>query len=297
MSHPTLTYSIELPKTVEQILEFDFWVYTHLSAQILRPVKEAVKFTSTVSVFVAKGSAEMEINLLNVKVNAPCVVRVKAGEVVQLKLVTDDFDASFLVFNNRVRDHLLLAMHDAGASPVTRLDPIAHIPVADVDSFKQFYNEVKALAADEENPHRVQAFHHLVLAFYFRTAWRCFQPRSDKEAMERPQTPFHRNPLIDRFLLLVQQNFKQERQIEFYANQLKVTPKHLSRILKQSTGFTAADWIKNYILLEAKVMLKSSTLTMGQISTQLNFPSQSFFAKFFKNATGMTPKQYRNSPE
>lgn len=96
--------------------------------------------------------------------------------------------------------------------------------------------------------------------------------------------------------MLVQKSFKEERQIEFYASQLGVTPKHLSRILKQTTGFTAADWIKNYILLEAKVMLKSSTLTMGQISTQLNFPSQSFFAKFFKNATGLTPKQYRNTP-
>ena len=44
-------------------------------------------------------------------------------------------------------------------------------------------------------------------------------------------------------------------------------------------------------------MLKSSALNMGQISSHLNFPSQSFFAKFFKNATGMTPKQYRNTPE
>ena len=67
--------------------------------------------------------------------------------------------------------------------------------------------------------------------------------------------------------------------------------------LKQNTEFTAADWIRNYILLEAKVMLKSSALNMGQISSHLNFPSQSFFAKFFKNATGMTPKQYRNTPE
>ena len=97
--------------------------------------------------------------------------------------------------------------------------------------------------------------------------------------------------------MLVQQSFKEERQIDFYATRLGVTPKHLSRMLKQSTGFTAAEWIKNYILLEAKVMLKSSTLTMGQISKQLNFPSQSFFAKFFKKATGMTPKQFRNSPE
>ena len=57
MNHPTLTYSIELPKDVEQILEVDFWVYTHLTAQLLQPVTEAVKFTSPVSVFIEKGTA------------------------------------------------------------------------------------------------------------------------------------------------------------------------------------------------------------------------------------------------
>lgn len=296
MVHPTLTYSIELPEKVEEILEIDYWVYTHLSAHLLRPMKEAVKFTSTVSVFVSKGSAEMEVNLLNVKVHAPCVVRIKPGEVVQLKYVTDDFDASFLVLNNRVRDHLLLALHDAGASPVTRLDPVAPVAAEDVEAFHEFYSDLKNLSKEEQNPYKMQAMYHTVLAFYFRTGYRCFLAQTSDSA-STVQAPFRRNPLIDRFLVLVQQNFKEQRQIEFYASHLGVTPKHLSRILKQSTGFTAADWIKNYILLEAKVMLKSSTLTMGQISLQLNFPSQSFFAKFFKNATGLTPKQYRNSPE
>ena len=111
MNPLTLSYSIELPETVAQILEIDFWVYTHLNAAQLRPVKEAVKFTSFVSVFVAKGTAEMEVNLLHMKINAPCIVHIKPGDVAQLKLVTDDFDASFLVINNRVRENLLLSLH------------------------------------------------------------------------------------------------------------------------------------------------------------------------------------------
>lgn len=294
MNHPTLTYSIELPSKVEQILEVEWWVYSHLTATQLRPVKEAIKFTSSVSVFVSKGSAEVEVNLLRVKVNAPCVVLIKPGEVVQLKMVTDDFDASFIVMNNKVRDALLLALHDAGCSPATRLDPVAPVASSDVSAFNQFYTDLVALNNEEQNPHRLQALHHAVLAFYFHVAYRCYELRNH---ILPPQSHFRRNPLVDRFLMLVQQSFKEERQIDFYATRLGVTPKHLSRMLKQSTGFTAAEWIKNYILLEAKVMLKSSTLTMGQISKQLNFPSQSFFAKFFKKATGMTPKQFRNSPE
>lgn len=295
MSQPTLNYSIELPEKVEQILEIDYWVYTHLTAEMLRPVKEAVKFTSMVSVFVSRGAAEMEVNLLNVKVNAPCVVRIRPGEVVQLKYVTDDFDASFLVLSGRVHDHLLLSLHDAGVSAAARVASVAAVSANDVEAYHELYADLKSLMEETENPYRLQAMVHRVLGFYFRTGYRCFQEQ--REAGSAMQTSFRRNPLVDRFLLLVQQSFKSERMIEYYASQLGVTPKHLSRVLKQSTGFTAADWIKNYILLEAKVMLKSSNLTMGQISQQLNFPSQSFFAKFFKNCTGMTPKQYRNSPE
>ncbi len=293
MNHPTLTYSIELPKDVEQILEVDFWVYTHLTAQLLQPVTEAVKFTSPVSVFIEKGTVEAEVNLLNIKAVAPCIVHIKPGDVVQLHRVSEDFDASFLVMSIKVRDLLLLSLHDAGASPAARLDPVVNVPAALVPAFCNFYASLEKLNADEDHPYRLQAFHHAILAFYFYTAHECYDYRTGE--VPRP-AHFRRNPLVDRFLVLVQKSFREERQIEFYASQLGVTPKHLSRILKQTTGFTAADWIKNYILLEAKVMLKSSTLTMGQISTQLNFPSQSFFAKFFKNATGLTPKQYRNTP-
>lgn len=293
MNHPTLTYSIELPKDVEQILEVDFWVYTHLTAQLLQPVTEAVKFTSPVSVFIEKGTVEAEVNLLNIKAVAPCIVHIKPGDVVQLHRVSEDFDALFLVMSIKVRDLLLLSLHDAGASPAARLDPVVNVPAALVPTFCNFYASLEKLNADEDHPYRLQAFHHAILAFYFYTAHECYDYRTGE--VPRP-AHFRRNPLVDRFLVLVQKSFKEERQIEFYASQLGVTPKHLSRILKQTTGFTAADWIKNYILLEAKVMLKSSTLTMGQISTQLNFPSQSFFAKFFKNATGLTPKQYRNTP-
>lgn len=294
MSQNTLTYSIELPRKIEQILEVDFWVYTCLTSQLLRPVTEAVKFTNAVSVYVRKGSAEAEVNLLNVKVNAPCIVHIKSGDVMRLRRVTDDFDASFVVMSAKVHDNLLLALHDAGASPVTHLDPVTPIPASCVRSFSGFYEELERLGGDEENPYRLQVFYHATLAFYFSIAHICYR---DDAAQQMLRSTCRRNPLVARFLMLVQQNFREQRQIDFYARQLGVTPKHLSRILKQNTEFTAADWIRNYILLEAKVMLKSSALNMGQISSHLNFPSQSFFAKFFKNATGMTPKQYRNTPE
>ncbi|WP_298650554.1 helix-turn-helix domain-containing protein [uncultured Proteiniphilum sp.] len=90
-------------------------------------------------------------------------------------------------------------------------------------------------------------------------------------------------------------HFKQHRGLDFYASKLCLTPKYMSTIIKQTSGKTAGDWIDDYILLEAKALLKSTNMTIQQISDELNFPSQSFFGKYFKRLTGVSPKEYRKS--
>jgi AraC-like DNA-binding protein len=74
---------------------------------------------------------------------------------------------------------------------------------------------------------------------------------------------------------------------------LSLTPKYLSQIIKASTGKSANEWIDEYVMLEAKALLKSTTMTIQQISDELNFPSQSFFGKYFKRCEGVSPKEYR----
>lgn len=58
---------------------------------------------------------------------------------------------------------------------------------------------------------------------------------------------------------------------------------------------SAAEWIDDYVILEAKALLRSTNLTIQQISYELNFPSQSFFGKYFKRLTGMSPKEYKEN--
>ncbi|KAA6344491.1 Arabinose operon regulatory protein [termite gut metagenome] len=70
--------------------------------------------------------------------------------------------------------------------------------------------------------------------------------------------------------------------MEFYANKLCITPKHLSKVIKESSDRSAIEWIDSYVMLEAKALLKSTNMTIQQISDELNFPSQTFFGKYFK---------------
>lgn len=296
MSYPTLRYNIPLPNKVEEILEVDFWVFTHLTATHVRAVREAVKFTSLTSVYVAKGSAEIDINLRKVRVNSPCVVLIRPSEVVQIHQVTDDFDASFIVLNTKIRDALMIAIHDAGIHPGKRMKVVAKIDKSYTAAYSALYDTLKAIASDTDNKYRNHALIHAMLGFYFTKGHRSYTDDTPDEAHSSAYSR-KRNLMVDRFLMMAQEHFRTQRLTEFYANQLGVSAKHLSRLLKQITGYTASEWIKNYLMLEAKVMLKSSTMSMREIADRLNFPSQSFFAKFFKNATGMTPKQFRNKAE
>jgi AraC-like DNA-binding protein len=99
--------------------------------------------------------------------------------------------------------------------------------------------------------------------------------------------------LVEKFLDLAQTHYKEQRELNFYADKLCLTPKHLSKVVRKTSGTTANGWIDNHVILEAKALLKSTDMTILQISEELNFPSQSFFGKYFKRCTGMSPSEYK----
>ncbi len=100
---------------------------------------------------------------------------------------------------------------------------------------------------------------------------------------------------FDKFMKLVSEYHTQHRNVGFYADKLCLTPKYLSKLIKNATGRSAPEWIDSYVILEAKNLLKYSGTTIKEIVYKLNFPNQSVFYKFFKARTGMTPTEYRNS--
>lgn len=84
-----------------------------------------------------------------------------------------------------------------------------------------------------------------------------------------------------------------ERNVSFYARQLNITPKYLSSVVKEVSGKTAAKWIDESVILEAKSLLKYSGMSIQEIAYHLNFSTQSFFGKYFKQHTGTSPSRYK----
>ena len=99
--------------------------------------------------------------------------------------------------------------------------------------------------------------------------------------------------LMMKFLKILENNFKRERSVKFYADNLFVTTGHLTKVLKDVAGKTAGELIDDAVIMEARILLANPSLTISQIADELQFSDQSFFGKFFKKKIGMSPSEYR----
>ena len=98
--------------------------------------------------------------------------------------------------------------------------------------------------------------------------------------------------LTEDFIRLVQRHCKEHRDLGFYAEELCITPKYLSRIVPRVTGKKALGIIRENVISEARLLLGERDLDIQQISALLGFPSASYFSRYFHEATGMSPSKY-----
>lgn len=101
--------------------------------------------------------------------------------------------------------------------------------------------------------------------------------------------------VFQNFMLSLFRFYRKERNVSFYARMQHITPRYFSAIIKEKTGDSALQWIVRMVITEAKQLLEESDLSIKEIADQLNFPTQSFFGKYFKQYVGVSPKEYRNN--
>lgn len=111
--------------------------------------------------------------------------------------------------------------------------------------------------------------------------------KSDRSKISRQED------ILWKFLTLLKQYHQEERTVNFYADKMCISPKHLSSVIKQMSHKTAHEIIADFVTMTAKRLLKTTTMSIQEISDELNFANQSFFGKFFKQNTGQSPSAYR----
>ena len=128
--------------------------------------------------------------------------------------------------------------------------------------------------------------------YFLRSFW--YQDLAGEEPQTEGRSP-RAIATVDAFIRLVTEYHMTEHYLAFYAERLGITPKYLSKLVREVTGRSAPEWVDAFLVLEAKNLLKYSNLAIKEIVYRLHFPDQSSFYKFFKLHTGMIPSEYRKS--
>lgn len=163
--------------------------------------------------------------------------------------------------------------------------PILKLTEKQFASVFKYYDMVYSVLGST-NPYKKEIVKHLTCAFFYGLGHYFFENNSNRELTNEEK-------LMQQFIKEVQLHYKQERKVLFYAERLHLSVGYLSTIVKKVSKRTATEWIDDYVILEAKALLKSRRMTIQQVSWELNFPSQSFFGKYFKRHTGVSPKEYK----
>ena len=117
----------------------------------------------------------------------------------------------------------------------------------------------------------------------------------DPEENEMPDN--RHEQIMKRFTALLEKFYQRERTVQFYADQLYVTPKYLSACTKHITGHTANWWINSYVLRDATNLLVHSNLSVKTIASRLNFEDQMLFGKYFRRQMGISPTAYKRQEQ
>ena len=133
----------------------------------------------------------------------------------------------------------------------------------------------------------------MLIASSFYWAGSLWQDRVTEARRHARGDSFRAREVFEDFLRLAQNHHMTERSLGFYADKLYMTPKYLSKMVKNVSGRSAHDWIDTLVVREAQNMLKYTDLPVKEIVTRLNFPNQTTFYRFFKIQTGQTPTEYR----
>lgn len=281
----TLDWRAKL-KELENVdfIDDDFYIYRNATT---KPKAYPFKMDMTICCICLKGEARGRIDMVPYEIKASAIAIIMPGQIMEHEFCTEDFEGVYILMSEKFNDSLQLPVRFSTFLSV-RNNPVISLTLGQFEAIQTYYTMVQRVIRVKDNLNRMEIIKHLTIAFYYGLGY-YFHNTSQEKGKSRQEI------LVGNFLKQVQLFHKEERKIEFYAGKLCLTPKYLSQTIKEHSGKSAAEWIDEYVVLEAKALLKSTNMTVQQISDELNFPSQSFFGKFFKRLTGLSPKTYRDT--
>lgn len=246
------------------------------------------KLTFTLVMFCLRGVMRVRLNLKEYALGENDILIALPGTIGECLEVGSDTEVAVIgLSGHRLEREQKLSLSMAFLKFLTSTSLI-HISSVQMEESIKLYYLMREKLEQTEYIFKLEAVAgYLQVLFYNSCQWISDYDRQQLQRVENRQ-----QQLFESFLKLVQTYYIEHRSMSFYAEQLCLTPKYLSQVILEVSDRHATDWIREYVILDAKALLKSGRYTVQQVGDFLNFPNASFFGKYFKAAVGCTPRQY-----
>lgn len=247
-----------------------------------------VRLSATTIMVCTKGQIRCSINLKEYIIGENDLFLCLSNDIIQIHHA-EDVEGYALLLSSDYLDELQIELKlRTNTYMNVRHNAVTRLPHDEISELKPYFLMLQKYLR-KNNPYVVRG---LVQAVTYTV----ISLRHEYDSQSAPGTAIKETraqQIFDRFIYLLDIYHNQERCLKFYAEKMAMTPKYMSLMVKNFSGRNALEWLNEYVVLEAKLMLNYTDMTIQEIAYRLNFPTQSSFGKYFKQQAGISPKQYR----
>ncbi len=236
-----------------------------------------------------KGKAQYSIDTRQQVVKPGDLMFVSERHVVDNYVASPDFECLCIMLTTEYYHGFVQDVKNVSSLLLFSMNnPVVPLTNKEIQVFTNYFETIREKMADTSHHYRSPLIKALLLAMFYDMSNVIYR-------VERQGNRKHTRAeaIFAHFIRLLEENFRTQHRVSWYAEQLCITPKYLSEIVKKISLRTPNEWIDSYVILEARVLLKNTTKSIKEITDELNFPNQSFLGKYFKEHVGVSPSEYR----
>lgn len=284
-----------LPESINAIYKDGCLFASHqgvIDGQIMELFISSVRMATTFFVLCKDGEVDITYNQKHYVLKKNSLIVGIPDIVVQINSQSL-IDANAMFFKKEFLDGLNINVDNSLIRIVLYIlnNPILELTSSELSDLQHTLSELESFAnTNEEDIFTKEIIASGIRAFVYKV---CRIISSRIERSEYARVNNRKYEYFKRFFALLATEYKQHRNVNWYAEQMHLSTKYFTSLIRQVSGRTTVDWINDRVIYEAKNLLLYSEMSITEIAYQLNFPSTSFFSKYFKNIVGINPSEFR----
>lgn len=241
------------------------------------------------------GAASVVVNEKKRMVSRDNVVLITNESVVNSINYSSDFDGMGFFISYRMLQEILKDIPNmSDLFLLTHNHPMFEVDAEELEIIRIYMTLMRKRVAEVSHRYRLEVVRHLILTMIFdmRNAFeRVVRLPETEDKQSRAERIFVQ------YIQLVERYFREQRQVQWYAARMELSPKYLCETISSVSRRSPNEWIDKFVVTEIKNLLRHTNKRISEIAAEMNFPTQSFFGKYFKDNAGVSPSDYRNGIE